>query len=164
MKKFFAEFKEFIMRGNVLDLAVAVIIGAAFQNIVTSLTDNIISPLLGLFTKMNFDNLSAKIPFPSLTGGEGTVVEIKYGAFITAVINFLIMAFIIFLLVKAINKLMSIGKKKKEEEEEATTKECPFCKSEIAIEATRCPHCTSELEGYDEAVAEVAAAAKEKKD
>ena len=165
MKKFFAEFKEFIMRGNVLDLAVAVIIGAAFQNIVTSLTDNIISPLIGLFAKMNFDDLSLKIEFPSLVEGVlGTEVEIKYGAFLTAVINFLIMALIIFLMVKGINKLLSIRKKKQEEEEAATTKECPFCKREIAIEATRCPHCTSELEGYDEAVAEVAAAAKEKKD
>ncbi len=161
MKKFFGEFKEFIMKGNVLDLAVAVIIGAAFQNIVTSLTDNIISPILGLFTKINFDQLSLKIEFPSLVEGVlGSAVEIKYGAFITAVINFLIMALIIFLLVKGINKIMSIGKKKEEEEEEATTKECPFCKSEIAIEATRCPHCTSILEGYEEVVAEISAEKK----
>ena len=153
MKKFFGEFKEFVMRGNVLDLAVAVIIGAAFQNIVTSLTDNIISPILGLFTKMNFDQLMLKFTFPDVIGGgEGTEVTIKYGAFITAVINFLIMALIIFLIVKAINKLMSIGKKKEEEEEAATTKECPYCKSEIAIEATRCPHCTSKLEGFEEEV------------
>ena len=135
MKKFFSEFKTFIMKGNVLDLAVAVIIGAAFQNIVTSLTDNIISPIIGLFTKMNFDQLKLTIP--------NTAIEIKYGAFITAVINFLIMAFVIFLLVKAINKVMTIGKKK--EEEKKTTKKCDFCKSEINIEATRCPHCTSEL-------------------
>lgn len=153
MKKFFGEFKEFVLRGNVLDLAVAVIIGAAFQNIVTSLTDNIISPILGLFTKMNFDQLMLKFTFPDVIGGgEGTAVTIKYGAFITAVINFLIMALIIFLIVKAINKLMSIGKKKEEEEEAATTKECPYCKSEIAIEATRCPHCTSKLEGFEEEV------------
>lgn len=153
MKKFFGEFKEFIMRGNVLDLAVAVIIGAAFQNIVTSLTDNIISPILGLCTKINFDQLVLKINFPDLIGGgEGTDVVIKYGAFITSVINFLIMALIIFIIVKAINKLMSIGKKKEEEEEAATTKECPYCKSEIAIEATRCPHCTSKLEGFEEEV------------
>ena len=153
MKKFFGEFKEFVLRGNVLDLAVAVIIGAAFQNIVTSLTDNIISPILGLFTKMNFDQLMLKFTFPDVIGGgEGTTVTIKYGAFITAVINFLIMALIIFLIVKAINKLMSIGKKKEEEEEAATTKECPYCKSEIAIEATRCPHCTSKLEGFEEEV------------
>ena len=138
MKKFFNEFKTFIMKGNVLDLAVAVIVGAAFQNIVTSLTDNIISPIIGLFTKMNFDQLVLQVP--------GTDVVLKYGAFITAVINFLIMAFVIFLLVKFINKVMTIGKKK--EEEKKTTKKCDFCKSEINIEATRCPHCTSKLEGY----------------
>lgn len=142
MKKFFGEFKNFIMRGNVLDLAVAVIIGAAFQAIVTSLTDNIISPVIGLFTKMNFDQLAVTIPY--------TDVTIKYGAFITSVINFIIMAFIIFLIVKAINKIMTLGKKKEEAAEEAATKECPYCKSEISIEATRCPHCTSKLEGFTE--------------
>ncbi len=141
MKKFFGEFKEFIMRGNVLDLAVAVIIGAAFQAIVTSLTDNIISPVIGLFTKMNFDQLTVQIPY--------TDVIIRYGAFITAVINFLIMAFVIFLLVKTINKVMTLGKKKEEAVEAATTKDCPYCKSEIAVDATRCPHCTSKLEGYN---------------
>lgn len=138
MKKFFAEFKEFILRGNVLDLSVAVIIGGAFQAIVKSLTDNIISPIIGIFTKMNFDQLVLKIP--------KTDVVIQYGAFITAVINFLIMAFVIFLLVKAINKVMSIGKKKEEVVEAVTTKKCDYCKSEIDIEATRCPHCTSVLE------------------
>lgn len=141
MKRFFGEFKEFIMRGNVLDLAVAVIIGAAFQAIVTSLTDNIISPVIGLFTKMNFDQLTVQIPY--------TDVIIRYGAFITAVINFLIMAFVIFLLVKTINKVMTLGKKKEEAVEAATTKDCPYCKSEIAVDATRCPHCTSKLEGYN---------------
>ena len=140
MKKFFAEFKEFILRGNVLDLSVAVIIGGAFQAIVKSLTDNIISPIIGIFTKMNFDQLVLKIP--------KTDVVIQYGAFITAVINFLIMAFVIFLLVKAINKVMSIGKKKEEVVEAVTTKKCDYCKSENDIEATRCPHCTSKLEGY----------------
>lgn len=141
MKKFFQEFKEFILRGNVLDLSVAVIVGGAFQAIVKSLTDNIISPIIGIFTKMNFDQLVLKIP--------NTGVEIMYGAFITAVINFLIMSFVIFLLVKAINKVMSIGKKKEEAVEEVTTKKCDYCKSEIDIEATRCPHCTSKLEGYN---------------
>lgn len=141
MKKFFTEFKEFILRGNVLDLSVAVIVGGAFQAIVKSLTDNIISPIIGIFTKMNFDQLVLKIP--------KTDVVIQYGAFITAVINFLIMAFVIFLLVKAINKVMSIGKKKEELVEEVTTKKCNYCKSEIDIEATRCPHCTSKLEGYN---------------
>ncbi|MEE0859732.1 MAG: large conductance mechanosensitive channel protein MscL [Acutalibacteraceae bacterium] len=141
MKKFFKEFKEFIMRGNVLDLSVAVIIGAAFQSIVTSLTDNIISPVIGIFTKMNFDQLQVQIPY--------TDVVIKYGAFITAVINFLIMAFIIFILVKIINRIMELGKKKEEVTEEITVKDCPYCMSEISIKATRCPHCTSKLEGYN---------------
>ena len=135
MKKFFGEFKEFIMRGNVMNLAVAVIIGGAFQAIVSSLCDDLISPLLGLFGGMNFDNLKAEV----------LGVTFSYGKFITAIINFIIMALIIFLLVKLVNKAMSIGKKK-EEEAEPTTKECPFCKSEIAIEATRCPHCTSVLD------------------
>ncbi len=141
MKKFLNEFKEFIMRGNVLDLAVAVLVGAAFQSIVTSLTDNIISPVIGLFTRMNFDQLSVQIPY--------TDVIIKYGAFITSVINFLIMALIIFLIVKVINKIMTFGRKKEEQTQEETTKECTYCKSEISIDATRCPHCTSKLEGYD---------------
>lgn len=141
LKKFLNEFKEFIMRGNVLDLAVAVLVGAAFQSIVTSLTDNIISPVIGLFTRMNFDKLSVQIPY--------TDVIIKYGAFITSVINFLIMALIIFLIVKVINKIMTFGRKKEEQTQEETTKECPYCKSEISIDATRCPHCTSKLEGYD---------------
>lgn len=141
LKKFLNEFKEFIMRGNVLDLAVAVLVGAAFQSIVTSLTDNIISPVIGLFTRMNFDQLSVQIPY--------TDVIIKYGAFITSVINFLIMALIIFLIVKVINKIMTFGRKKEEQTQEETTKECTYCKSEISIDATRCPHCTSKLEGYD---------------
>lgn len=147
MKKFFKEFKDFVMRGNVLDLSIAVIIGAAFQAIVTSLTDNIISPIIGLFTKMNFDELVLTIPFYDPFNPESsTSVVIKYGAFITAVINFLIMAFVIFLLVKGINKLMNLGRKKKKEEEpaEPKTKECPFCISEIDIRATRCKFCTAE--------------------
>ena len=134
MKKFFGEFKEFIMRGNVMDLAVGVIIGGAFSAIVKSLTDDIISPILGIFGGMDFSDLVAKV----------NGAEIRYGAFITAIINFLIMAFIIFLMVKGINKVMSLGKKKVEEE--PTTKVCPFCCSEIDIKATKCPHCTSDVE------------------
>ena len=137
MKKFFSEFKTFIMRGNVLDLAVGVIIGAAFQAIVTSLTTDIISPILGLFGGMNFDQYA-------LTIGD---VSIGYGKFLTAVINFIIMAFVIFLIVKLVNKIMAIGKKPEEPEEpaEPTTKICPFCQSEISIKATNCPHCTSNI-------------------
>lgn len=134
MKKFFAEFKEFIMRGNVLDLAVGVIIGAAFQAIVTSLTTDIISPILGLFGGMNFDQLAISI-------GD---VTIGYGKFLTALINFIIMAFVIFLIVKLVNKVMSIGKKP-EAPAEPTTKKCPYCLSEIDIKATKCPHCTSNI-------------------
>lgn len=134
MKKFFSEFKEFVMRGNVLDLAVGVIIGAAFGAIVTSLTDDIISPLLGSIGGLNFDQLSVNINGATLA----------YGKFITAVINFLIMAFIIFLIVKGVNKLMSLGKKK-EEEEEPTTKACPHCCEEVNINATKCPHCTGDI-------------------
>lgn len=140
MKKLFGEFKEFIMRGNVMDLAVGVIIGGAFGAIVTSLTEDIISPILGLFGNLDFSQLVAKV---------GNV-EIRYGAFLTAVINFLIMALIIFLMVKGINKLMTIGKKKEKAEEEATTKICPHCCEEVNINATKCPHCTGDIPAEEE--------------
>ena len=149
MKKFFNEFKAFISRGNVLDLAVGVIIGGAFQGIVKSLVDDIISPVIGLVFKADFKDLLIRVK-PAVLDEAGNVLtpelSIKYGAFITAVINFLIMAFVIFILVKFVNKLLSLGKKKEEEAPKApTTKKCPYCCTEIAIEATRCPHCTSEL-------------------
>ena len=140
MKKFFGEFKEFIMRGNVMDLAVAVIIGAAFGAIVTALCDKIITPLIQLIIGSIFGKSIDEMTTVLNVG------PIEFGAFISAVINFVIMAFIIFILVKVVNKAMTIGKKKEEEEEEATTKECPYCKSEIAIDATSCPHCTSQLD------------------
>lgn len=139
MKKFASEFKEFIMRGNVMDLAVGVIIGGAFSAIVTSLTEDIISPILGIFGDIDLSGLVAKV---------GNV-EIKYGAFLTAVINFLIMALIIFLMVKGINKVMTLGKKK-EEEEAPTTKKCPHCCEEVNIEATKCPHCTGDIPAEEE--------------
>ncbi|MBQ7540899.1 MAG: large conductance mechanosensitive channel protein MscL [Clostridia bacterium] len=138
-KGFAAEFKEFIMRGNVIDLAVGVIIGGAFQAIVSSLVDDIIMPIISLATKgIDFTKLAIQI-------NEETTLN--YGNFITAIINFLIMAFVIFMLVKGINKVHAIGKKEEPaaEEEAPTTKVCPFCKSEIAIDASRCPHCTSEI-------------------
>ncbi len=131
--KMLKEFKEFIMRGNVMDMAVGVIVGGAFGAIVTSLTDDIISPVLGIFGGIDFSDLVANV----------NGAEIRYGAFITAVINFLIMALIIFLMVKGINKIMSLGKKKVEEA--PTTKVCPCCFTEIDIRAIRCPHCTSEI-------------------
>lgn len=136
MKKLIEEFKEFALRGNVIDLAVGVIIGAAFQNIVTSLTDDIISPIIGLVAQTDFKELVLHV----------FGVNIKYGSFITAVINFFIMAVVLFTLIKVMNKAASIGKKEEDVPEEPTTKSCPFCKSEIAIGATRCPHCTSVLE------------------
>ncbi|MGN1031109.1 MAG: large conductance mechanosensitive channel protein MscL [Butyricicoccaceae bacterium] len=135
MKKFLEEFKTFALRGNVMDLAIGVIIGAAFQSIVTSLTDNIITPILNIFG-------SAEIDFSDLVLRVGGA-NIKYGAFISSVIDFLIMAFVMFMMVKAVNKVTSIGAKP-EEPAAPTTKICPFCKSEIAIDATKCPHCTSE--------------------
>ncbi len=155
MKKFLAEFKAFALRGNVVDLAVGVIIGGAFQKIVTSVVNDLVMPWVGLLTGgTNFTEQFAILRMPegvtedmvvSLEKAtELGVTTFNYGAFIAAVINFIIMAFVIFWLVKGINKLS--GLKKKEEVEEApTTKVCPFCKSEIAIEATRCAHCTSEL-------------------
>jgi len=130
------EFKEFALRGNVIDLAVGVLIGAAFQGLVKSLTDNIISPLLGCFSKVDFSGFELNI---------GTL-SLKYGAFITDIINFIIMAFVIFLIVKAMNKLSTLGTKKVSDVEAPTTKVCPHCLSEININATKCAHCTSELE------------------
>ncbi|MBQ8327474.1 MAG: large conductance mechanosensitive channel protein MscL [Lachnospiraceae bacterium] len=140
MKKFVNEFKTFIKRGNVMDMAVGIIIGAAFKAIVDSLVNDIINPLLGLAGGMNFDQYVWNV--------NGAVVA--YGKFITAIINFLIMAFIIFLLVRTINKMLSAGKK--EEPKPVTTKKCPYCLSDIALEATRCPHCTSVLEEKKEEV------------
>ena len=133
MKKFFEEFKKFIARGNVMDMAVGVIIGGAFTGIVTSLVNDIITPLLGLFGGMNFDKYKWNITKD---------VVLYYGNFITAIINFLIMALIVFIIVRTLN---NAGKKFKKDTPAKTTKKCPYCKSEIAIDATRCPHCTSEL-------------------
>lgn len=133
MKKFLQEFKEFAMRGSVIDLAVGVIVGGAFQKIVNSLVKDIISPILGLFAKENFNGLSLNV----------MGVSIQYGSFITEVINFIIMAFVIFVMVKTLNKIASFHKKP---EEEQTEKKCPYCMSKIDINAIRCPYCTSILE------------------
>ncbi|RKM62706.1 MULTISPECIES: large conductance mechanosensitive channel protein MscL [unclassified Butyrivibrio] len=144
-----AEFREFIMRGNVLDMAVGVIIGGAFQKIISSLVDDIIMPFISIITGgIDFNNM-----FFTLDGGtyatleaakEAGAVTVNYGTFITVVIDFLLMALVIFALVKCMNNV-SNKFKKEQEEAPATTKICPRCKSEIAIDATRCPHCTSEL-------------------
>ena len=140
MKKFLKEFEKFIMRGNVIDMAVGVIVGAAFQGIVNSLVNDVISPLLGLIANTDLSYLVLTV----------RGVDIKYGSFLTAVNNFL-MAFVIFLLVKGINKIAELGNRKdkeKKEEEPAkpSTKICPYCKSEIPADAVKCCHCTSDLE------------------
>ena len=151
MKGFAAEFKKFIMRGNVIDLAVGVIIGGAFQSIVKSLVDDIVMPVISLATKgIDFTNkfiLLGEGEFATLAEAqEAGVAAIAYGNFINAILNFLIMAFVIFCLIKVINKINDKTKKKEEEAPaEPTTKECPYCKSEIVIGATKCPNCTSEL-------------------
>jgi large conductance mechanosensitive channel len=124
------------MRGNVMDLAVGVIIGGAFQAIVNSLVDDIINPLLSIFLKdVDFSSLTLNI----------LNAKLGYGSLINAIITFLINGLVIFILVKAINKSMNTFKKP-EEEAAPTTKVCPYCKSEIDIDATRCPHCTSQLD------------------
>lgn len=140
------EFKKFALKGNMIDLAVGVIIGGAFSTIVTSLVNDIIMPILGIFTKnINFTNL-----FIALDGEKYETLEaaqkaeasiIMYGAFITNLINFLIMAFVVFIIVRQINKLRD----KKAPEAEATTKKCPRCMSEIHIEASKCPQCTADV-------------------
>jgi large conductance mechanosensitive channel len=140
------EFKQFIARGNVIDLAVAVIIGAAFGKIITSFVNDILMPPIGLLLgNVDFANL-----FITLSGDSyATLAEaqaagaatINYGVFINTIIDFLIVAFAIFLLVKQVNRL-----KKPAPPAEPTTKACPYCLSEIPIKAIRCPHCTSELE------------------
>ncbi len=135
MKKIAKEFKEFIARGNVIDMAVGIIIGAAFKAIVDSLVADIISPLIGMAGGLDFSKYAIKL---------NDEASLNYGNFITAIINFLIMAIIIFFIVKAFNKLSTIGKKD-EAPADPTEKECPYCKSMIPIGATKCPHCTSDL-------------------
>ncbi len=135
MKKFLKEFKEFALKGNVMSLAIGVIIGGAFQAIVTAFTENIINPIIGC---IGGTDVQGKI---HLMGDQ----YINYGAFITAVINFIIMAFVLFLLVKGINKLMSLGKKP-EPEAAPLTRKCPYCFGEVDIKATKCMYCTSDIE------------------
>lgn len=137
MKKFLKEFKEFINRGNVMDMAVGIIIGGAFTSIVSSLVEDIINPFLGLFGGMNFDKLSWNIL------GE---VTLNYGKFLTAVINFLIMALVVFIIVRTLNQASAKLSHKEEKPAAPTTKVCPMCKSTIAIDACRCPQCTSILD------------------
>ena len=133
----FKEFKEFIARGNVLDMAIGIIMGSAFTAIVTSLVDDILMPVIsGLTAGIDYQDIVVNV------GG----ASLKVGNFINAIISFLIIAFVMFLIVKGLNSLH-----KKEKEEEVTEKECPYCKSSIPVEASRCPHCTSKLDNYKNA-------------
>ena len=147
----FKEFKEFAMRGNVVDMAVGIIIGAAFGTIVTSLVSDIIMPPIGLLLgNVDFSNLFVVLkagipagPYASLADAQTAgAVTINYGVFMNTVISFVIVAFAVFLLIRVINRL------KRQEEApaaEPTSKECPYCFSSIPIKAKRCPYCTSEL-------------------
>ena len=134
MKKIIGEFKAFISRGNVVDMAVGIMIGAAFKSIVDSLVSDIISPIIGLVFKRNFSSLAINV----------WGISFRYGSFLMAIVNFLIIALVLFTIIKLMNMLHKLGKKEEEVLVEPTTKVCPFCKMEIAIDATRCPHCTSE--------------------
>ncbi|QFJ53795.1 large conductance mechanosensitive channel protein MscL [Pseudobutyrivibrio xylanivorans] len=144
-KGFVSEFKDFIMRGNVMDMAVGVIVGGAFTAIVTSLNEDILTPILGVFGGTDFSELK-------VTLGSGELAPtLTYGNFITAIINFLITALVIFCIIKGLNRATeratALVKKNKEEAEAAapTEKDCPYCYSKINIKATRCPHCTAQL-------------------
>ncbi|HCP16831.1 MAG: Large-conductance mechanosensitive channel [candidate division TA06 bacterium 32_111] len=142
------EFKEFALKGNMLDLAVGLIIGASFGKIITSLVNDIIMPPLGLLIgKVDFSNLFIDLSgkgYKSLQDAKAAgAATINYGAFINVVIDFVIVAFAMFLLIKQVNKLDK--KKEQVKKEEPTTKECPFCHSQINIKATRCAFCTSEI-------------------
>ena len=142
MKKFIEEFKAFALRGNMMDMAIGVLIGGAFTGIVTSLTENFITPVINTVLRV--------------VGGEALYTATEwYGFasnFVSAIFNFFITALVLFLLLKAMNKLMELGKKKDEEPAAPSTKKCPYCLSEIPVEATRCPHCTSQLEESKETV------------
>lgn len=141
-KALIEEFKKFITRGNVIDMAVGVIIGGSFTTIVTSLNNDIITPILGIFGGVDFSNLKLVL------GSGKNAPVLAYGSFITAVINFLIVAFILFALIKLVNSINESIKAKigEENKAEAKVKICPFCKEEINIEASRCPHCTSVID------------------
>lgn len=140
-KGFFAEFKTFALKGNVMSMAVGVLIGGAFNGVVSSFTNNIINPILNCFGSVDGEAAAQLV----IKAGK---LEMPIGLFIADVINFFIMALIVFMLVKGMNALADAGKKKEEVAAPAapTTKKCPYCKSEIAIDAVKCPHCTSDVE------------------
>lgn len=153
--KFLSEFKKFAMRGNVLDMAVGIIIGAAFGKIVDSAVKDVLMPPIGWATgNVDFSNLfwvlkdgtKVAAPYDSLAAAQAAgAVTINYGLFLNTIISFLIVAFAVFMLIKAMNTVQE-KLDKSEKEAAPTTKKCPYCLSEINIDATRCPHCTSNIE------------------
>lgn len=155
MSKLLNEFKKFAVQGNMLDMAVGMIIGAAFKDIVNSVVNDLIMPVVSIFTgKVDFTNMFIALDgntYATLADAEAAEAAVlKYGTFITEVINFVILAFVIFMMVKMVNKLRTAAEKPAEAPApaapaEPTEKICPFCQSTISIKATRCPHCTSEL-------------------
>ena len=154
-KRYADEFKTFAIKGNVIDMAVGIIIGAAFGKVVNSVVTDIIMPPMGwVMGKVDFTNLYLTLPttqgeiatYPSLSAAQAAgAVTINYGLFINTLINFVIVAFAVFLLIKFINKLRATVEKKEEAIEETTTKECPRCFSTININASKCPHCTADI-------------------
>ena len=142
------EFKEFAIKGNMIDMAVGIIIGGAFHSLVSTLVNDVIMPLLSVLTgKIDFSNIFFAMDgkhYDTLSAVPEGVATVNIGVFISGVINFIIMAFVVFMIVKMINKIRE--PKGKPAPAAPTTKKCPYCRSEIAIEATRCPHCTSVLD------------------
>lgn len=158
MKKFFKDFKEFALKGRVVDMAVGVVIGGAFGAIVTSLINDIIMPLLSLLIKVDFNNWGIVLGdnpegLTPVAAAEAGISVFYYGKFIAAIVYFILIALAIFIVVRALRKAEEKAaelKKKKEEEEPAPEpRKCPFCRMEIAEDATRCPHCTSLIEDKD---------------
>ncbi|NLB52919.1 MAG: large conductance mechanosensitive channel protein MscL [Syntrophomonadaceae bacterium] len=140
------EFKEFAMRGNILDMAMGIVIGAAFGKIVTSFVNDVLMPPIGLLLgEVDFTNLFINLsdtPYPSLAAAqEAGAPVIAWGMFVNNILDFIIIAFVLFLIIRQVNKM----RREEEVEAEVKTKSCSYCKSEIAIDASRCPHCTSEL-------------------
>lgn len=148
MKKFLKEFEEFALKGNMIDLAVGVIIGGAFNGLVKSLVENVVMPALSLLTgKIDFSNMFIALNgkhYATLAAAQAETSAIAYGLFITELINFVIMAFVVFMVVRELNALYRLAEPPVVEAPKEKT--CPFCKSSVAIDATRCPHCTSVLE------------------
>lgn len=158
MKKLLKEFEEFALKGNMLDLAVGVIIGGAFNGLVSSLVEHVVMPVLSLVTgKIDFSNMFIAMNgqhYATLSEATKSTAVLAYGLFITELINFLIMAFVVFIVIRELNNLY-----KKPQAAAPHEKVCPFCKTKIDLNATRCPHCTSVLDDQP-VLAEAAAVAE----